>query len=141
MAQCPFAQHLAESDNNNKINFQQLQLKGKGVQCFLSQKHRELECQPAISNTWKTLCSVPAKLMRAFYFNGCALKDLLVRYIVHHGNEVWDSFGPGTLVFVLFFGFFFTYLQGGKEAVSALKGYICCSHHTHVTNICVSPYD
>lgn len=100
MPLCPFAQHLAESDNNNKINFQQLQLKEKRVHCSLSQKHRELECQPAISNTWKTLCSLPAKLMKVFDFNGWALKGLLVRYIVHHGNEVWGSFGPDTLVLV-----------------------------------------
>lgn len=83
---------LAESDNN-KINFQQLQLKEKRAHCFLSEKHRELECQPVISNTWKTLCSLPAKLMKVFYFNGCALKGLLV----HHGNEVWGSFSPDTL--------------------------------------------
>ena len=99
LAPHPFARHVAESDNNNKINFQQFQLKEKRVQCFLSQKHRELKCQLAISDTWKTLCSVPAKLMRVFYFNGCALKELVVRYIVHHGNEVWGIFGPGILYF------------------------------------------
>lgn len=42
LAPCPFVRHLAESDNNNRINFQQFQLKEKRVQCFLSQKHREL---------------------------------------------------------------------------------------------------
>jgi len=99
LAPCPFAPHLAESDNNNRINFQQYQLKEKRVQCFLSQEHRELKRQPAISDTWKTLQVVPAKLMRAFYFNGCALKELVVRYIVHHGNEVCGIFGPGILHF------------------------------------------
>lgn len=117
MGLCPFAQHLAEGENNNKINFQQFQLKEKRAQCFLSQKHRELKCQPAISDTWKILHSVPAKLVRVFYFNSCALKELVVRYIVHHGNEVWGIFGPGILYY------FFTYpsnLQGANKAVSSL---------------------
>lgn len=125
---------LAESDNN-KINFQQLQLKEKRAHCFLSEKHRELECQPVISNTWKTLCSLPAKLMKVFYFNGCALKGLLV----HHGNEVWGSFSPDTLGLV-FWGFFHISPRG-NEAVWAVKGCVCCSHHTPVTHTYVSPCD
>lgn len=128
LALCPFAQHLAESDNNNKINFQQLKLREKGVQCFLSQKHRELECQPAISNTWKTLCSVPVKLM------SWALKDLLVRYIVHHGNEVWGTFGPGTLVLV-FWGFF-SHISKGEKRQSVLWRVMSAVPITPVLHLC-----
>lgn len=67
-SRCPFTWHLAESDNNNKTNFQQLQLHEKRAQCFLTQKHRELRCHPAISDTWKTLCSVPENVMCFFFF-------------------------------------------------------------------------
>lgn len=35
LALCPFARHLAGSDNNSKINFQQFQLKGKKSPVFL----------------------------------------------------------------------------------------------------------
>lgn len=121
-SRCPFTWHLAESDNNNKTNFQQLQLHEKRAQCFLTQKHRELRCHPAISDTWKTLCSVPENVMCCFfffmfYFNGSTLKELVVRCIVHHGNEVWGCVGPGILYF---FSLIPAISKGGKEAVGAL---------------------
>lgn len=120
-SRCPFTWHLAESDNNNKTNFQQLQLHEKRAQCFLTQKHRELRCHPAISDTWKTLCSVPENVMCCFfffmfYFNGSTLKELVVRCIVHHGNEVWGCVGPGILYF---FSLIPAISKGGKEAVGA----------------------
>lgn len=46
------------------------------------------------------------KADEGFYFNGCALKEPVVRYIVHHENEVWGIFGPG----ILFCFFFFSHI-------------------------------
>lgn len=51
-----------------------------------------------------------------FYFNGSTLKELVVRCIVHHGNEVWGCVGPGILYF---FSLIPAISKGGKEAVGA----------------------